>query len=356
METPIVNRIVSSTGYKIPDDVLVDLCSRFVINIPEEERQDLIRIFFQIELAHWFYLDFYCQERDELKPSLFKNCPNLIPHSNDVDTILESWREYKMMVPTYGAILLDSSYKQCLLVQGFWSRSSWGFPKGKVNEGEPQHTCAIREVLEETGFDISDLIDLNEYIDFKMHEQLTRLYLVPNVPLDTQFQPRTRNEIKRLEWFTVNKLPLHKKDPVCKQELGLNPNAFFMVIPFIRHLRKWISQQQKGRSKETAAEDSEDNQKVPRDTRAKLFTKQRTKDDASPAQRKASFSQRTKDKPQQITKRDVNAANPTAEFAGERPRMLKGRSLRKGVPAWNNFHLNVDDIMTAMFPSYVPPS
>lgn len=44
--------------------------------------------------------------------ALFKNCPNLIPHSNDVDTILESWREYKMMVPTYGAILLDSSYKQ----------------------------------------------------------------------------------------------------------------------------------------------------------------------------------------------------------------------------------------------------
>ena len=41
--------------------------SRFIINIPEEERQDLIRIFFQIELAHWFYLDFYCQENPELK-------------------------------------------------------------------------------------------------------------------------------------------------------------------------------------------------------------------------------------------------------------------------------------------------
>jgi mRNA-decapping enzyme subunit 2 len=82
-----------------------------------------------------------------------------------------------------------------------------------VNEGETPHNCAIREVsnkctgynydqllllqvLEETGFDIADLIDLNEYIDFKMHEQLTRLYLVPNIPMDTTFQPRTRNEIK----------------------------------------------------------------------------------------------------------------------------------------------------------------
>lgn len=55
---------------------------------------------------------------------------------------------------------------------------------------------ASLQVLEETGFDISDLIDVGEYIDFKMHEQLSRLYLVPNVPMDTKFQPRTRNEIK----------------------------------------------------------------------------------------------------------------------------------------------------------------
>lgn len=47
---------------------MIILCfSRFIINIPEEERQDLIRIFFQIELAHWFYLDFYCEENADLK-------------------------------------------------------------------------------------------------------------------------------------------------------------------------------------------------------------------------------------------------------------------------------------------------
>lgn len=36
--------------------------SRFVINIPEEDRADLVRLCFQIELAHWFYLDFYCPD------------------------------------------------------------------------------------------------------------------------------------------------------------------------------------------------------------------------------------------------------------------------------------------------------
>ena len=44
------------------------------------------------------------------------------------------------MIPSYGMCF------QCLLVQGFWSKANWGFPKGKVNEDEVSHDCAIREV------------------------------------------------------------------------------------------------------------------------------------------------------------------------------------------------------------------
>lgn len=44
----------------ISSDILDDLGCRFIINVPENERQNLIRVCFQIELAHWFYLDFYC--------------------------------------------------------------------------------------------------------------------------------------------------------------------------------------------------------------------------------------------------------------------------------------------------------
>ena len=39
--------------------------------------------------------------------SVFRHCPTLSEHANNVDKILESWREYKMAVPTYGAILMD---------------------------------------------------------------------------------------------------------------------------------------------------------------------------------------------------------------------------------------------------------
>lgn len=51
-------------NHRIASDILDDLSSRFIINVPVEERSDFIRICFQIELAHWFYLDFYCSAED----------------------------------------------------------------------------------------------------------------------------------------------------------------------------------------------------------------------------------------------------------------------------------------------------
>lgn len=43
--------------------------SRFIINLPPEDRGNLVRICFQIELAHWFYLDYYCtDETNRLNP------------------------------------------------------------------------------------------------------------------------------------------------------------------------------------------------------------------------------------------------------------------------------------------------
>ena len=52
--------------HSIPRAILDDLGSRFIINIPEEERKDLIRICFQIELAHWFYVDEYVEGEDTI--------------------------------------------------------------------------------------------------------------------------------------------------------------------------------------------------------------------------------------------------------------------------------------------------
>ncbi|KAE8635615.1 hypothetical protein XENTR_v10002684 [Xenopus tropicalis] len=233
---------------EVPDGVLDDLCSRFILHIPSEERDNAIRLCFQIELAHWFYLDFWMQNipglpqcgiRDFAK-AVFQHCPFLLPNGEDVQRVLNEWKEYKMGVPTYGAIILDESHENVLLVQGYLAKSGWGFPKGKVNKEEAPHDCAAREVYEETGFDIKDRMCNNDYIELKINDQLARLYIIPGVPKDTKFNPKTRREIRNIEWFPVEKLPCHKNDMTPKSKLGMAPNKFFMVIPFIRPLRDWL--------------------------------------------------------------------------------------------------------------------
>ncbi|XP_046906329.1 m7GpppN-mRNA hydrolase [Hypomesus transpacificus] len=234
---------------EIPTGVLDDLCSRFILHIPSEERDNAIRVCFQIELAHWFYLDFcmenapglpQCGIRDFAK-AVFNHCPFLLPQGGDVQRVLEQWKEYKMGVPTYGAIILDETLDNALLVQGYLAKSGWGFPKGKVNEDEAPHDCAVREVLEETGFDIRDRICKDTYIEQKIMDQLARLYIIPGVSKETKFNPKTRKEIRNIEWFPIEKLPCHRSDMTPKSKLGLAPNKFFMAIPFVRPLREWIN-------------------------------------------------------------------------------------------------------------------
>lgn len=134
-----------------------------------------------------------------------------------------------------------SAYSQVLLVQGYLAKSGWGFPKGKVNKEEAPHDCAAREVFEETGFDIKDYICKDDYIELRINDQLARLYIIPGVPKDTKFNPKTRREIRNIEWFSIEKLPCHRNDMTPKSKLGLAPNKFFMAIPFIRPLRDWLS-------------------------------------------------------------------------------------------------------------------
>lgn len=238
----------------IPQDVIDDLCSRFIINIPQEERKDVIRVCFHIELAHWFYIDYYCQEANNTLPKcqykefariIFSNVPFLVQHLSELDRTIERWRDYKMAVPTYGAILLDKELDNVLLVQGFWARSSWGFPKGKVNADEDPVVCACREVLEETGYDCSGAISAKDYIELHIQDTLIRLYIVTGVDRETIFKPMTRCEIKNCNWFKISELPATRKDNVKSDNKALRPSAFFMTIPFIKPLRKWINRRRK---------------------------------------------------------------------------------------------------------------
>lgn len=254
-----MERISNHTTFK-PRSGLDDLCVRFIINLPHEELESVERICFQVEEAQWFYEDFI-RPLDPALPSLslkafslriFQHCPLMSQwsHYHHMAAFSE-FLAYKTRVPVRGAILLNEEMDSVVLVKGWKKGANWSFPRGKINKGEPDLDCAIREVYEETGFDVraANLIkseDSVKSIEVTMREQHMRLFVFPGVPRDTHFEPRTRKEISKIEWYKLSELPTLKKNKQQDEGMAVaNANKFYMVAPFLHPLKKWIAQQKR---------------------------------------------------------------------------------------------------------------
>jgi len=161
----------------------------------------------------------------------------------------EEFLAYKNRIPVRGAIMLNEAMDSTVLVKGWKKGANWSFPRGKINKDEDDLICAIREVYEETGLDLeaAGLIpqDRNvKYIEVNIRDQQMRLYVFKNVPMSTHFEPRTRKEISKIEWWRLSDLPSFKKKSQQQEtDPALNANKFYMVAPFLAPLRKWINQQ-----------------------------------------------------------------------------------------------------------------
>ncbi|KAL4941056.1 hypothetical protein BDV06DRAFT_212958 [Aspergillus oleicola] len=242
------------------EDWLDDLCVRFIINLPREELESVERICFQVEEAQWFYEDFI-RPLDPALPSLslkafalriFQHCPLMASWSRYHHmTAFSEFLAYKTRVPVRGAIMLNQDMDEVVLVKGWKKGANWSFPRGKINKDEKDLDCAIREVYEETGYDVREagLVPADEnvkFIEITMREQHMRLYVFRGVPQDAYFEPRTRKEISKIEWWNLSDLPTLKKGKQFDQgQAAANANKFYMVAPFLHPLKKWIAQQKK---------------------------------------------------------------------------------------------------------------
>ncbi|VVA97002.1 unnamed protein product [Arabis nemorensis] len=226
-------------------ELLDDLCSRFVLNVPEEDQQSFERILFLVESAYWYYEDNAVENDPTLKSLslkeftllLFNSCDVLRPYVAHIDDIFKDFTSYKCRVPVCGAIIMDETYERCLLVKG-WKGSSWSFPRGKKSKNEEDHACAIREVLEETGFDVAKLLKKEDYIEFVFRQQRVRLYIVAGVSDDTAFAPLTKKEISEITWHRLDHLQPASNEVITHGVAGLK---LYMVAPFLASLKSWIS-------------------------------------------------------------------------------------------------------------------
>ncbi|KAF1739371.1 mRNA decapping complex subunit 2 [Beauveria bassiana] len=249
------------------EDWLDDLCVRFIINLPQEDLSSVERICFQVEEAQWFYEDFI-RPLDPSLPSMtlrtfclriFQHCPLLASFSVENHlAAFEVFLQYKTRIPVRGAILLNHDMDSVVLVKGWKKGANWSFPRGKINKDEDDLDCAVREVYEETGMDLRahGLVPTTgkpKYIEISMREQQLRLYVFRDVPMDYNFQPQTRKEISKIQWYKLSELPtFRKKNAQNQNEPAVGANKFYMVAPFLVPLKKWVTAQKRQEEKRTA--------------------------------------------------------------------------------------------------------
>ncbi|KAE9556780.1 hypothetical protein FO519_000186 [Halicephalobus sp. NKZ332] len=252
-----------STDKKMSDlsnNIILSICFKFLEHIPEEYRNDEMRVFFEIEMAHWFYVDHFAgnPEFPQCKPIgfrdfarlMFQSCSYLKPRLNGCQKLTDNFNNYKQHIPTNGAMLIDKSLEYVLLVQGYFASSnSWGFPKGKVNEGEKSIDCAIREVQEEIGYDISAKVDRKISFSRYNNKALTQLFAVSDVERDFDFKPHLNKEIRKIQWFHISCLPRDRSDFESSKMIGMKPNNFYNVIPFMQDLLNFVKKEKAKRER-----------------------------------------------------------------------------------------------------------
>lgn len=220
------------------DRVLEDLLVRFLVNAPDEDLSSIERIFFQVEEAQWFYLDFVRQlnpllpamKMKSFAPALLSKCPLLWRWGDPRDAI-SKFGKYKSTIPVRGIALMNKELNKIVLVQGMES-GSWSFPRGKISKGESDLECAIREVREETGFDAKAYVNEKDFVERTVFGKNMKIFLARGVPEDTEFAALSRFEISLIKWFDLKKL---------QKSLKNNPQKFFAVDPIIKALITWVN-------------------------------------------------------------------------------------------------------------------
>ncbi|KAL3289296.1 hypothetical protein HHI36_003726 [Cryptolaemus montrouzieri] len=109
---------------------------------------------------------------EEFAKTMFMAIPSVCNEIENLPAFLREWRKYKLTIPTYGVIFISQDNSHVLMMKRY---SKLEFPRGKMESGENPEECAVREVFEEVGLDISNLIKSDEYIESKKEEKYSTL-------------------------------------------------------------------------------------------------------------------------------------------------------------------------------------
>lgn len=219
MTEEIKTKIIDQQRLILTYTLFDQLFTKFIYELPEEILASKIRLCFQLRYAYWEYCDSlektykflpHFESEKDFFVYCYLNSNFLAEKFNDtIENVYKTFMHYEKSIPVYGSILIDSTLTQCLLIKNsVKGKTYYSFPKGKVDFGETEEQCAIRETFEETGYDISPFIKKDLYLELKSKRKIMKFFIIFNVPTHYQFNPTLQNEIEGLSWFPISNLPL----------------------------------------------------------------------------------------------------------------------------------------------------
>lgn len=213
---------------------------RTIINTyitPLRNTGNVIDIGYALEQAHWKYEDDYVDNYMHIHKMTFKKFVNMIfskcgwlkKRFSRSQRIIQSYYQHKKRIPVCGCILLNSKMTKVLLVTDFKNKNHT-FPRGKINAGEQPFDCAIREVDEEIGNDVTRYANSDDYFVISSGGRNVTMFICANVPETLDCKPRTKKEIQDIKWVDISNLTLIRT---------------YDVEPFIEPLLAWIQRRTK---------------------------------------------------------------------------------------------------------------
>lgn len=235
--------------YPALQEVVEELDERFIIGLEAKVLTDSKLIFFKIQKAFWYYKDHFERLiKDRKIPSMpldmfgqllieeSKILSHIYPH-NQREQKYREWLEYLRRVPRLGAICLNPSAEKVLMIQPYGrNRKCMQFPRGKLHAGEEHAHAAAREVWEECGIRIENIMDPNLWFEAYIDQTLHKLYVVFPVMEELVPSIQCNKEIEKISWVSVNDLP------GWSSKVSYDDRGFFGVAPFVSELKAFVKQ------------------------------------------------------------------------------------------------------------------
>ena len=149
--------------------------------------------------------DKYYQEKFARR--VFEHWSLLKPELPSFKEKYKEYRAYMQQIPSNGALIFNKSMDKLLFLIYSNPRdrviNKLDFPKGKVDQGESQLECAVREIYEETGLMLTDKIDEQHAVQIEtLRNRVVKLFIVSGME-EKAYKPIKTKEVKQLEWIPI---------------------------------------------------------------------------------------------------------------------------------------------------------